>query len=158
MQTKGIRLWSKYRTLVSALSIGRFFLPITIEPFFFFFFFPFFLFRQPCLYISDSLRLFTHFWRILLKSVRRKASRMNTLLSAIFKFCTTNQLFKKRSEKNIKLTICKMILEGIFCLKITWYDGLLLEYGKWFWGSNSRFCRYGENKANSAAKNSISQI
>ena len=39
MQTKGIRLWSKYRTLVSALSIGRFFLPITIEPFFFPFFF-----------------------------------------------------------------------------------------------------------------------
>ena len=39
MQTKGIRLWSKNRTLVSAPSIGRFFLPITIEPFF-----PFFLF------------------------------------------------------------------------------------------------------------------
>ena len=79
MQTKGIRLWSKNRTLVSALSIGRFFLPITIEPFFPFFF----LFRQLCLYISDSLHLFTHFWRILLKSVRRKASRMNTLLSTI---------------------------------------------------------------------------
>ena len=32
-----------------------------------------------------------------MKSVRRKASRMNTLLSAIFKFCTTNQplLFSK---------------------------------------------------------------
>ena len=28
----------------------------------------------------------------LLEKVRRKASRMNTLLSAIFKFCTTNQL------------------------------------------------------------------
>ena len=54
MQTKGIRLWSKNHTLVSAPSIGRFFLPIMIEPFF-----PFFLFRQLCLYISDSLHLFT---------------------------------------------------------------------------------------------------
>ena len=37
MQTKGIRLWSKNHTLVSAPSIGRFFLPIMIEPFFPFF-------------------------------------------------------------------------------------------------------------------------
>ena len=29
-----------------------------------------------------------------MKSVRRKASRMNTLLSTIFKFCTTNHLFE----------------------------------------------------------------
>ena len=34
MQTKGIRLWSKNHALVSAPSIGRFFLPIMIEPFF----------------------------------------------------------------------------------------------------------------------------
>ena len=56
MQTKGIRLWSKNHALVSAPSIGRFFLPIMIEPFFLFF-----LFRQLCLYISDSLHLFTLF-------------------------------------------------------------------------------------------------
>ena len=36
---KRIRLWSKNHTLVSAPSIGRFFLPIMIEPFFPFFFF-----------------------------------------------------------------------------------------------------------------------
>ena len=56
MQTKGIRLWSKNHALVSAPSIGRFFLPIMIEPFFLFF-----PFRQLCLYISDSLHLFTLF-------------------------------------------------------------------------------------------------
>ena len=53
MQTKGIRSWSKNHALVSAPSIGRFFSPIMIEPFF--------LFRQLCLYISDSLHLFTLF-------------------------------------------------------------------------------------------------
>ena len=37
MQTKGIRLWSKNHALVSAPAIGRFFLPIMIEPFFLFF-------------------------------------------------------------------------------------------------------------------------
>ena len=56
MQIKVNRLWSQNHTLVSARSIGRFFLIITIEPFF-----PFFLFRQLCLYIKDSLHLFTHF-------------------------------------------------------------------------------------------------
>ena len=42
-----------------------------------------------------------------MKSVRRKASRMNTLLSAIFKFCTTNQLFKyfrrRYSDQQLKI-------------------------------------------------------
>ena len=32
---------------------------------------------------------------IFLTSVRRKASKMNILIKAILKFCTTNQLFKK---------------------------------------------------------------
>ena len=67
MQTKGIRLWSKNHSLVSAPSIGRFFLPITIEPFF-----PFFLFRQLCLYISDSLHLFTLFLTDSLKKCQTK--------------------------------------------------------------------------------------
>ena len=35
-----------------------------------------------------------------------------------------------------------MDLDRIFCLKITWPDGLLLQYGEWHWGKNSRFCRY----------------
>ena len=47
--------------------------------------------------LSDSLHLFTLLLTNSLESVRRKATRMNTLLSAIFKFCTTNQLFKKIS-------------------------------------------------------------
>ena len=68
MQTKGIRLWSKNHTLVSAPSIGRFFLPITIEPFF-----PFFLFRQLCLYISDSLHVFTLFLTDSLKKCQTKS-------------------------------------------------------------------------------------
>ena len=55
MQTKTIRLWSKNYTLVSAPSIGRFFYQSRCS------FFPFFLFRQLCLYISDSLHLFTLF-------------------------------------------------------------------------------------------------
>ena len=42
-----------------------------------------------------------------MKSVRQKASRMNTLLSAIFKFCTTNQLFKyfrrRYSDQQLKI-------------------------------------------------------
>ena len=65
MQTKGIRLWSKNHTLVSAPSIGRFFLPIMIEPFF--------LFRQLCLYISDSLHLFTLFLTDSLKKCQTKS-------------------------------------------------------------------------------------
>ena len=52
MQTQGIRLWSKNHTLVSASSIGRFFANHDRA---------FFLFRQLCLYISDSLHLFTLF-------------------------------------------------------------------------------------------------
>ena len=55
MQTKGIRLWSKNYTLVSAPSIGHFFYRSRSS------FFLFFLFCQLCLHISDSLHLFTLF-------------------------------------------------------------------------------------------------
>ena len=55
MQTKGIRLWSKNYTLVSAPSIGRFFCQSRYSSFYLF------LFRQLCLYITDSLHLFTSF-------------------------------------------------------------------------------------------------
>ena len=67
MQTKGIRWWSKNYTLVSAPSIGRFFLPFTIEVF------SFFLFRQLCLHISDSLHFFTLFLTNSLKKCQRKS-------------------------------------------------------------------------------------
>ena len=68
MQTKRIRLWSKNHTLVSALSIGRFFYQSRCS------FFPlFFLFRQLCLYISDSLHLFTLFLTDSLKKCQTKS-------------------------------------------------------------------------------------
>ena len=89
MQTKGIRLWSKNYTLVYVPFIDRFFCQSRCS---------FFLFRQLCLYITDSLHLFTLFLTDFFKSVRRKASRMNILFSAIFKFCTTNQFFLQTSQ------------------------------------------------------------
>ena len=81
MQTKGIRLWSKNHSLVSAPSIGRFFLPITIEPFF-----PFFLFRQLCLYISDSLHLFTLFLTDSLEKCQTKSfeNEYSTFCNLVF--------------------------------------------------------------------------
>ena len=70
MQTKRIRLWSQNYTLVSAPSIDRFFSQTRCSfcPFFFFF-----LFRQLCLYISDSLHLFTLFLTDSLKKCQTKS-------------------------------------------------------------------------------------
>ena len=73
---KGIRVWPKNHILGSAPSIGRSFYQSRWSPF------SFFLFRQSCLYISDSLHLFhsisDRFY------VRQKASRINTTLPVLF--------------------------------------------------------------------------
>ena len=73
---KGIRVWPKNHILGSAPSTGRSFYQSRWS------LFSFLLFRQPCLYISDSLYLFhsisDRFY------VKQKASRINTTLPVLF--------------------------------------------------------------------------
>ena len=52
---------------------------------------------QLCPYISDSFHFFTLFLTDTLEKCQTKSFKnVNTLLSAILKFCTTNQLFKAK--------------------------------------------------------------
>ena len=92
MQTKGIRLWSKNHTLVSAPSVGHFFFTNHDE------LFPFLLFRQLCLYISDSLHLFTLFLTDSLEKCQTKS--FENEYSTFFNFQiryhqSTLQIFQK---------------------------------------------------------------
>ena len=66
-----------------------------------------------------------------MKSVRRKASRMNTLLSAIFKFCTTNQLFKLLIDCNRNLIDQKTLELLYYSIKLI-LENTLLEIIKVF--------------------------
>ena len=85
MQTKEICVRLKNRTLVSASSIGRSVYQLRLSLLFF-------SFRQLCLYISDLLHFFTLFLTESLNKCQTKSFKnMNTLLSSIFKICTTNQ-------------------------------------------------------------------
>ena len=79
-------------------------------------FFPFFLFRQLCLYISDSLHLFTLFLTNSLEKCQGKALRLNTLLFACY-FDTLMRamlMSRKRSvlAQNVQYTC---ILSVDFC-------------------------------------------
>ena len=87
MQTKGIPLWSRNYTLVSAPSIGRFFYQSRHS---------FFSFRQLCLYISDSLHLFTLFLTDSLEKCQTKSFE-----NEYSTFCNFQILFHKSASKNI---------------------------------------------------------
>ena len=80
MQTKGIRLWSKNHALVVAPFIGRFLYQSRCS------FCPFFLFRQLCLYISNSLHLFTLFLTDSLEKCQTKSfeNEYSTFCNSIF--------------------------------------------------------------------------
>ena len=58
-----------------------------------------------------------YFRRILLKSARRKTLRMNTLLSTIFKFFTTNQLYNKTFSAVLPIKFIKKYLKFLYDAK-----------------------------------------
>ena len=103
MQTKRIRLWSKNYTLVSAPSIGRFFYQSRCS------FFPFFLFRQLCLYITDSLHLFTLLLTDSLKKCQTKSFE-NEYSTFCYCTCQLHKLSIFLQSCHYHLFIVKMFL------------------------------------------------
>ena len=91
MQTKRIRLWCKNYTLVSAPFIGRFFHQSQCS------FFLFFLFRQLCLYISNSLHFFILFLTNSLKKCQTKSFE-----NEYSTFCNISSDIKSQIVQQIK--------------------------------------------------------